>query len=352
MQKVSLAAKSPRLFKIKLFSFVLLFCLLVAAVLFIENLLVSLVAATVIVFLTEPFVTGLEARGLERTKAIIFMFLATTAVSILLLLIFAPLAYEQFMTLKSRIPVYIEGATQLFGKADVYLQSIAGSAFDIDFVTRTSNWLLTQTNNLVSTLPNFLSASISVFFLSPLLGFFILKDGRRFSRDFLSLVPNEYFELVLNMQYQINQQIGFFIRARILEALIVGGVVLIGLWSVGFPYAVILSIFAALTNLIPYIGPIIGAIPPIIIGLMNHDSSIYIMLVMAVYILAQLVDMFVIIPLIVAKIVNMHPVTVILVVILGAQFMGVLGMIISIPVASACKVALTSFYKHLTDYSN
>src|SRR5690606_14323802 len=105
----------------------------------------------------------------------------------------------------------------------------------------------------------------------------------------------------------------------------------------------LLALFAALTNLIPYIGPIIGAVPPVLIALISDDAmvttslNLNLFIVISIYLLAQILDVIFIIPLVVAKIVNLHPVTVIVVIIVGAQLMGVLGMIISIPLASAAK---------------
>jgi putative permease len=195
-----------------------------------------------------------------------------------------------------------------------------------------------------------------VALLAPFLAYFMLQDGRGVSRTLLSMVPNNLIELALNLHHQINDQMGGFIRARFLEAAIVGLVVWIGLAIIGYPYAPLLAIFAALTNLIPYIGPIIGAVPAVLIaliseeGAMYHSMSISLVIVTSIYFIAQLIDVLFIIPFVVAKIVNLHPVTVILVIIIGAQLMGILGMVISIPVASVLKLTLNAVYNHLLDF--
>lgn len=142
---------------------------------------------------------------------------------------------------------------------------------------------------------------------------------------------------------------GGFIRARFLEAGIVGLIIWVGLWLTHFPYAALLALFAAFTNLIPYFGPIIGVVPAIVISLINGSSPFDLFLVSLPYLIAQVVDIFVIIPLVVAKIVDLHPITVVVSFIVGAQLLGVLGMIIAIPIASALKVTLYTFYRHLVD---
>ena len=166
------------------------------------------------------------------------------------------------------------------------------------------------------------------------------------------LVPNSVFEMVLDLQYQINRQLGQFIRARFLEASIVGLVTFLGLSLISFPFAFLLGGFAALTNLIPYIGPIIGAIPAVIIALVNNYETWDLSFLIGVYLIAQLIDAGILVPILVARIVNLHPVTVVLLIILGGQFMGILGMIISIPLANALKVTALAVYEHITQFKN
>jgi putative permease len=119
---------------------------------------------------------------------------------------------------------------------------------------------------------------------------------------------------------------------------------------VGFEYALLLAVFAGLSNLIPYIGPVVGAIPAVLIVLVNSVPGLEFLIVIAVYIVAQLIDNFFIIPLVVVKIVNLHPVTVAIVIIIGAQIGGILGMIISIPVACILKLTITTNYSHLVEF--
>ena len=188
-----------------------------------------------------------------------------------------------------------------------------------------------------------------VLFLSPLLTFFILKDGQSLSRRLLTLVPNNIFELTLSLQSQVTAQIGQFIRARLLESVIVSLVVFIGLWLVGFPFPILLALFAGIANLIPYLGPIVGAVPGCVIAFVNAGIGVKLLFVVVVYSAAQLIDIFFIIPLVVARVVGLHPLTVILAVILGSKLLGILGMLISIPVIAAIKVIVVNVYRHLTD---
>jgi putative permease len=216
--------------------------------------------------------------------------------------------------------------------------------------------ILNQSHTLSNSALKFISASFTVSFLTPLIAYFMLVDGRKTVRLLLSLVPNSLFELFLNLFHQINHQMGGFVRARLLESLMVGGCVGVGLFVFNFPYAFILALIAAATNLIPYVGPFIGAIPAVLVIFLSkkvpefNPHGMIFFVVGGTYLLAQLIDMFLIIPLVVARIVNLHPLLVILSIIIGAEALGVLGMIISIPIASALKLIGTSVYQHLVHF--
>jgi putative permease len=178
----------------------------------------------------------------------------------------------------------------------------------------------------------------------------MIKDGRVITRRIMALVPNSLFELVLSLYNQINEQLGQFVRARLLEAAIVGLITWLGLAFLQFPFAFLFGALAGVANLIPYIGPIIGAVPALALAAVNGMSAVSTLLVILVYVIAQLVDMALIIPLVVAKVVNLHPLTVVLSLLVGAQAMGLLGLLISIPLASVIKVTSSAVYQYIVEH--
>ncbi len=321
----------------------------------VDDLLVSFVLAFVINYMFGPFVDWLERRHVPRALALTVIFLSSGVVIFLGIYLVVPLIVDQVQQLLHEAPKLQTDLITLIVNTEKHFK-IFFRTNDINFSRFINNWLLDKSSTLSGVVPSILSHSFTVLILAPLFAFFMLQDGRALSRSLLSLVPNNLFELALNLFHQINEQVGGFIRARFLEAAIVGFVVWVGLLCVSFPYATLLAIIAAVTNLIPYIGPLIGAAPAVAIALISPDAhladpvGINILIVCSVYFAAQLIDMLFIIPLVVAKIVNLHPALVIIVIIIGAQMMGVLGMMISIPVASVLKVTLTAIYEHLIEF--
>jgi putative permease len=223
---------------------------------------------------------------------------------------------------------------------------------DMDFSSAAGSTLAALSGRIIDSLPAFFSTFMSVLVLAPFFAFFMLLDGQTVMKKLMAMVPNHLFEPALTLAHRVNAQLGGFIRARLLEAGIVGMVVWLGLAAIGYPYSLLLAVFAALMNLIPYIGPVIGAVPALVIGPVMGVAAWKIWLVAGVYVSAQLIDMLFIIPLVVAKIINLHPVTVVMVIIIGAQLAGIVGMVISIPIACIVKLLTTPMYQHLVGYQH
>ncbi len=316
----------------------------------VDNMLVSFLLAFVITYLLNPLVNNLERRGLSRSTAIVIPFTISAALFGLGVYLVSPIVVAQFKSMGDELPKYMSGMTELFAKTEAQAKSFMGPVFQADTGEKLVAHFQALAQSAIQGLPGIMSQLLTTMILAPFFAFFMLRDGRLIMRQLLALVPNNFFELALNLVHQINQQMGGFIRARLLESTIVGFVVWAGLAMIGYPYSVFLAVFAGITNLIPYIGPVIGAIPAFFIAFVNKDTSMTILLMSSVYFVAQLIDTVVIIPLVIAKIVNLHPVTVVIVIIIGSQLMGILGMIISIPVASAIKVTSSAIYNHIIGF--
>lgn len=339
-----------RLNLVRLVGFIGIVITILLVVTRVENMLLSSILAFVISYLLGPWVNYLERAGVNRLLATVTSFAAIGGVIALVFTLTLPLISEQLLTFRVELPKYVAGTTELISDLESKIESLTGSFYIVDVSAHVGSALEPWTRALFEDLPRFVTKSITVMFLAPFLAFFMVKDGRQTSRSLLSLVPNSIFEPTINLFHQINDQMGHFVRARLLEAIIVGFVTWLGLFILNFPFASLLALFAALTNLIPYVGPLIGAVPAIIIAMINGESALGITLVICVYLIAQLIDAAFIIPVVVAKIVDLHPVTVVVAIIAGAQLLGVVGMLISIPVASVLKVTLGTVYRHLTDF--
>lgn len=352
MNETRFLAQIKRERRKKLFFYITTLLGVVGVVFYVNNLLVSIVIALIIFFMVAPVVEFLERKGLSRALSATIPFIGISILFFILADMFLPTLVTQFQGLKNESPRYIQQANQIVNNIQVKISDFIPESSAQDLTRNIQSKVILSAQEIFKNLPSIISNSLTILFLVPFITFFMLLDGRSILRQLFSLVPNDYFEMTLNLHHQVMTQIGGFIRARFVESFLVGLMIWIGLLVIGFPYALLLAFFAALLNPIPYLGPVIAVLPPMLIALSNQASADTIFWVAMIYLIAQVIDTVLIVPFLVAKIVNLHAITVIIAVMIGSQLLGILGMIVSIPVASAFKVIFSSLYEHLTRFKD
>jgi putative permease len=218
----------------------------------------------------------------------------------------------------------------------------------IDPVSFIMEQLGTHGTGLVTKIPSYLSSLLEWILLVPLFLYFFFMESGRSSRKFLEAVPNPIFEKSYVLFSQFNKKFGEYIIAKFIEATILGVLVTIGLLIIGFPYPFILGFVAGVTNILPYIGPVIGLIPAIFVALLSQDPNVSMAGMLVVFLLANLFDNILVFPLLVSKIVNLHPIVVVVSVLVGSQIGGVVGMIVIIPFIAFFKLLFKEIYKDLS----
>ena len=191
---------------------------------------------------------------------------------------------------------------------------------------------------------------VTTVIIIPFAVFFLLKDGPAMMKNLFSMIPNRYFEMSLNMMYKIDQQLGGYLRGQFFDALIVGILAIIALWILDVKYFFLIGIFAGLSNMIPYVGPLVGGSAAILVVLMTGGSGITMLLVVAAFLIIQLADNVLIQPLVVARSVDLHPLLIIFSVIIGGQFFGIMGMLLAVPATGIIKVLMSELYRGVRKY--
>lgn len=326
--------------------------LLGTAYLFILNPTLSspTLVSIVITMLLSPLVASVERRGYPRVVAILVIFTAFGICASWTTLWGVQSGQAQWENLKNHAPTYFDQTVEKLKLREStvkarypMLATVNPTDTLVNYAKLTANWFVDNGAKLVGDL-------LTWMFIIPLLSFFLLNDGPNLRRRFFQLVPNRYFELVFGITNEVSTSISDYIRAKLLEALIVGLLVWIGLAVADVPYSFFLALAAGVTNILPYVGPLLGALPGIIIASLETTQPTMIWWTLGVYLIANLVDNVFIFPVIVGKLVDLHPMILIVAVIVGGQYYGLIGMLISIPVASAIKVILQEIYRTVYDH--
>lgn len=206
-----------------------------------------------------------------------------------------------------------------------------------------------------------LESKLSAWMLAPLIFIFLGFDNGQIRRFFIGLVPNRYFELSLTVLDRLDDAIGKYLRGTLLECLLVGVTLTLGLILLGIPagVAVAIGVVSGLLNAIPFVGTVMALvigvsyalvaedISPLIPGLNPNDLAVYVVILVVI---THVLDDIVFQPFVLGSAVNIHPLVVVVAIIGGSLIMGLWGMLFAIPTVVVVKTAVSTFFKELKDY--
>ncbi|WP_345613748.1 AI-2E family transporter, partial [Pseudonocardia adelaidensis] len=163
----------------------------------------------------------------------------------------------------------------------------------------------------------------------PFILFFLLKDGKRFKNYSVKLLPPKYRDDANQILKNMDTQVGSYIQGQIIVALCIGALLYIGYLIIGLDYAITLAIIAGVLGVVPYLGPIIAITPAIIIALVQ--SPFMLVKLAIVWAIVQFLEGNFISPNIMGKTMQVHPLTIILVLLVAGKLFGIVGIILAIP---------------------
>ncbi|NLJ77150.1 MAG: AI-2E family transporter [Peptococcaceae bacterium] len=304
-----------------------------------RGLFFSFILAVLISYLINPLVGAISKRGASRSAAILWSFLALFLVLAGLLTYGFPLLIKQLNSLVDAIPVYTLQAKELTlaiqeRYADLGLSDGLKQVFD-ERIHWLENLLLGQVRNILAAILGMVGSILKIL-LAPVLSFYILRDLELIKKKSLALLPINWREETIKLFQQIDRVLGSFIKGYLLVAAIVGGMTTIVMALLGVEFALMLGIFAGLTELIPYFGPIIGAVPAVALALLK-TRWLAIKVAIAFIIIHQL-ESTIISPKILGDRVGLHPLAVIFSLLAGGELYGLAGMLLAVPVAAVLRV--------------
>lgn len=196
--------------------------------------------------------------------------------------------------------------------------------------------------NALGTISGFFGGLVS-FVITLVLTFYIVVEEDAVKRLARAIAPSEYHAYLSGLVSRIQQKIGAWLRGELILMLIVGIFSYVGLAILGVDYALILGLIAGMAEIVPYVGPIIAAIPAVIIAF--TQSPIKALFVIVLYFAIQQLENHLLVPKVMQRAVGLNPVVSIVALMVGATLGGVLGAILAIPVATALSVVIEDFFK-------
>ncbi len=329
------------------------------------DLLMPFLLAGFLAFALLPLVDRLEGLGFSRGGAVVTVYVAIGTSILFTVWILSHFLGTQVEKFQRELPTYlasiqqmIEGGIKDLKKAETknallkllgiskMLPSSSPQAGQSQQMTAIFGQLAGSAGTVLSSI-----AGWAVYLaLAPFLAFFFLRDGPAIKKSLIKMVPNRYFEMALSIHYEVDRHIRSFFKGQILEGACVGVLAGLGLWWIGLSYAFFVGLVAGVTNLIPYMGPLMGSLVGVAVALIDGHSISLAVKVVAMLMVVQFIDSAILSTLIMGKSVDMHPALVVLALILGGSLMGVFGMLLGVPLLASILVTMKILGKGFEEY--
>ncbi|GAB1409817.1 AI-2E family transporter [Desulfovibrionales bacterium] len=323
-------------------------------ILSVGNLLAPVIASVVIAFLLEGLVRFLERLRMPRMVAVGIVFGFFMLFLTVLLFGLVPLLISQGTDLLNRVPnIIAQGQHLLTDLPQKYplLLSQAQIQTVLDNLTRQISLYGQQVLAILLSSMRSLFSFVLYLVLMPLMVFFFLKDKEQilsWLRDFL---PTDH-SLLSQVGQNMRVQAGNYVRGRIWEIFLVWAATYICFLIFGLDYAMLLSLFVGLSVIMPYIGAVVVTVPVVVIAFIQWGFSSEFTWAMAAYLLVQVLDANLFVPLLLSEAVNLHPLASITALLLFGGFWGFWGVFFAIPLAIVAQAVLTACVERMRSEVN
>ncbi|MEB6289791.1 AI-2E family transporter [Staphylococcus xylosus] len=308
-----------------------------------------IIVSVILYYLLNPLVNLMERYNISRLWGVIILFLLIVGVITLVINLLIPVIGSQFRSFGNNFPLYVD-------KVNQFIDSVTKYSLISNFYSQIQEQLDALANKLPSMVSdyfngfgskvkNFAEAIVNVGVViatTPFVLFFMLKDGHRFKEFSTKLMPPKFRKDFHDLLEKMSVQVGSYIQGQIIVSFCIGILLFIGYSIIGLDYSLILASIAAVTSVVPYIGPTIAISPAIIIALIT--SPIMLLKLIVVWTAVQFIEGHLISPNVMGKTLKIHPLTIIFILLSAGNLLGVVGVILGIPAYAILKVLVSHLY--------
>ena len=314
---------------------------------FLGNILTPFLISIIFAYLLVGMQKRLENVGLSSKLSLIFTYGLFLLMGIALILWLGPLVYEQTQSLISEIPKWVNSSM-------IFIQNIPQKYPDLVSSDQITAFLESLSGQITDISQNFLQASIAGIqntatvainlILFPILVFFFLFDRAEIISGFLKILPKER-EMLKSVWIEMDDQLSNYTRGKAIEIVIVGCAAAVTFIFFGLEYIALLSVLVGFSVLIPFIGAFAVTIPVAAVGLLQFGFTFDFWLLIGAYVLLQILDGYLLAPLLFSDAVKLHPVIIMLAVFVFGGLFGFWGIFFAIPIATLIKAIWNSWPK-------
>ena len=318
---------------------------------FLGNILTPFLISIIFAYLLVGMQKRLEDYGLNSTIALILTFSFFLLVGIALMVWLGPLVYQQLQSLVLEIPKWVNAFM-------IFAQNVPEKYPDLVSSDQITAFLQSLSGQITAISQDFLKASIAGIqntvtiainlILLPVLVFFFLFDRESIISDFLNILPRER-AMLKKVWVEMDGQLSNYARGKAIEIVIVGSAAAIIFIYFGLEYIALLSVLVGFSVLIPFLGAFLVTLPVAAVGLLQFGLSFDFWLLMGAYLVLQILDGYLLVPILFSDAVKLHPVVIMLAVFVFGGMFGFWGVFFAIPIATLIKAIWNSWPKNLAN---
>ena len=306
----------------------------------VNSIITPIIVAYVFYYMLNPLV-NFFSKKISRFSASLLAILVGVITVLVVIIGVVPIIVEQTQNLITAMPRYIEivkGYLEEYSD-NAYVQVVVEYVNTNLNVSKISERLISIATSIAQGVVSSISSTASVLVTMPFVLFFLLKDASQFNKFVISLLPKKFEKSVAETIDEIDDKVGSYIQGQMLVSLCIGVMLFIGYNVIGLHYAFSLATIAAFLSIVPYLGPAIAITPAMLVA--ASTSWVMVVKMLVVWGIVQFLEGNIISPNIMGRSMNMHPLTVIFVILIGVNISGVVGAILGIPVYSILKVLIS-----------
>ena len=317
---------------------------------FLSVVMLPVILSGLLFYLLNPLVDLMEKYKINRVLAISIIFVVIAILLIWGLAVAIPNLQHQVVTFAQNVPSYLKDADKVIN--DLVTKRLPDDfrpqleQLLANFSSQATSWASDISSRAVNWLSALISATSQVIvalIIMPFMLFYLLRDGKGLRDHITQFLPTKFREPVGKILTDVNQQLSNYVRGQITVAVIVAIMFIIFFKIIGLRYAVTLGISAGVLNLVPYLGSFLAMIPALVLGLIA--GPVMLLKVIIVFIVEQTIEGRFVSPLILGSQLNIHPITILFVLLTSGSMFGIWGVLLGIPIYASAKVVISAIFE-------
>lgn len=306
----------------------------------VRDILGLLFAALVFASAIDNWVDRMQTKGFPRGISVLLIYVIMFGVVSLIIYLLIPPISEQVREISRQFPLIYDRAARAFWTFQTFTvehglgQNVARSLESVN------QFFGKSVGNVFGAISGFFGG-IASFFLVLILTFYMVVEEQAIKRALRGILPDKYQPFAAQLTHKIQSKIGAWLQGQLVLCFVIGIVTTLFLWVAGVKYALVLGLIAGVLEFIPYLGPILAAVPALFLAF--FQDPIKAVFVLIIYIAIQQLENNLLVPKIMQRAVGLNPIITITALLVGMKLGGVSGALIAIPVATAISVVLREF---------